>query len=132
MLPIEIQIPGHKNMTTKTIAKQLVALCRKAEWEKAQKKLFAKNAVSIEAEAMPGSEKETKGLKAIIAKSRQFSAGIEKLHSLKVSEPVVAEKAFACAMSIDMTMKGQGRMKMGELCVYQVKKGKIVSEEFFY
>jgi hypothetical protein len=28
-------------------------------------------------------------------------------------------------------MKGQGRMNMGELCVYRVKDGKIVSEEFF-
>jgi hypothetical protein len=29
-----------------------------------------------------------------------------------------------------MTMKGQGRMNMGELCVYDVKDGKIVSEAF--
>jgi len=51
---------------------------------------------------------------------------------LKVSEPVVADTAFACTMSIDMTMKGQGHMKLTELCVYAVKNGKIVSEEFFY
>ena len=119
-------------MKTKAIAKQLVALCRKAQWETAQKKLFAVNAVSIEAEAMPGSEKETKGRKAIIAKGRNFSAGIEKVYSLKVSEPIVADDSFACTMSIDMTMKGQGRMKMSEVCVYQVKKGKIISEQFFY
>jgi len=31
------------------------------------------------------------------------------MHSLKVSEPVVADTAFACTMSIDMTMKA-GRM----------------------
>src|SRR5882762_8521168 len=119
-------------MKTTAIAKQLVALCRKAEWEKAQKKLFAKNAVCIEAEAMPGKARETKGLKAIIAKGRNFTAMVEKMHSLKVSEPVVADTAFACTMSIDMTMKGQGRMKLTELCVYKVKGGKIVSEEFFY
>ena len=119
-------------MTTKAIAKQLVALCRKAQWETAQKKLYAKNAVCTEAEAMPGKSKETKGLKAIIAKGRNFHDMIEKMHSLKVSEPVVADTAFACTMSIDLTMKGQGRMKLTELCVYEVKKGKIVSEEFFY
>jgi len=119
-------------MTTNAIAKQLVALCRKAQWETAQKKLFAVNATSTEAEAMPGAEKETKGRKAIIAKGRNFAAGIEKLHSLKVSEPIVADDSFACIMSIDMTMKGQGRMKMSEVCVYLVKKGKIVSEQFFY
>jgi hypothetical protein len=27
-------------------------------------------------------------------------------------------------------MKGQGRMQMAELCVYEVKDGKIVSEQF--
>ena len=119
-------------MTIKAIAKQLVALCRKAQWETAQKKLFAVHATSIEAEAMPGAEKETKGRKAIIAKGRNFTAGIEKLHSLTVSEPLVAEDCFTCVMSIDMTLKGQGRVKMSEVCVYQVKKGKIVSEQFFY
>jgi hypothetical protein len=119
-------------MTTKAIAKQLVTLCRKAQWETAQKKLYAVNATSLEAEAMPGSPKETKGRKAIMAKGRQFSAGIEKVHSLKVSEPIVADDCFACIMSIDMNMKGQGRVKMSEVCVYVVKRGKIVSEQFFY
>ena len=119
-------------MKTAAIAKQLVALCRKAQWETAQKKLFAKSAVSIEAEAESGQSKETKGRAAIIAKGKQFSTMIEKLHSLKVSAPVVADKAFACTMSIDMVMKGQGRMKMTELCVYEVKGGKIISEQFYY
>jgi hypothetical protein len=119
-------------MTTKAIAKQLVALCRKAQWEIAQKKLYAVKAVSTEAEAMPGADKTTKGRKAIIAKGRNFTAGIEKLHSLKVSEPIVADDGFACIMSIDMTMKGQGRMKLSEICVYVVKRGKIISEQFFY
>ena len=119
-------------MTTKAIAKQLVALCRKAQWETAQKKLFAKDAVSIESDADAKADRKTKGRKAIIEKSRGFSAVLEKMHSLKVSDPVVADTAFACIMSVDMTMKGQGRMMLTELCVYKVKRGKIVSEQFFY
>ena len=35
-------------------------------------------------------------------------------------------------MTMAVTMKGMDRMKMSELCVYQVKKGKIVSEQFFF
>ena len=119
-------------MKIAAIAKQLVALSRKAQWETAQKKLYATGATCTEAEAMPGSSKVTVGRKAIIAKGRAFTAGIEKLHSLKVSDPVIADEFFACTMAIDMTMKGQGRMKLNELCVYQVKRGKIVSEQFFY
>jgi hypothetical protein len=118
-------------MKIQAIAKQLVALCRKADWETAQKKLYAVNAVSREPKA-GGFKKVTKGRKAIIAKGREFSAMTEKIHSLKVSDPVVADDFFACAMAIDLTMKGQGRTKMSELCVYEVKRGKIVSEHFHY
>ena len=117
-------------MKTTDIASRLVSLCREAKWEAAQKELFAADAVSIEAEAMPPNPKETKGLPAIIAKGHQFTAMLEKVHSLTVSEPVVAESSFACVMSIDMTMKGQPRMQMSELCVYEVKDGKIISEQF--
>jgi hypothetical protein len=33
---------------------------------------------------------------------------------------------------MDVTMKGQGRMNMDEIAVYEVKDGKIVKEQFFY
>ena len=29
-------------------------------------------------------------------------------------------------------MKGQPRMQMDEMCLYQVRDGKIVREQFFY
>jgi hypothetical protein len=35
-------------------------------------------------------------------------------------------------MSIDATYKERGRMAMDEICVYQVRDGKIVHEQFFY
>jgi hypothetical protein len=55
----------------------------------------------------------------------------EKIHSIEISEPLVAGNSIAFRMEMDMTMKGKGRMKSPELCVYQVKDDKIVSEEFF-
>ena len=118
-------------MKTEEIAKRLVAHCREQKWEAAQKELFADDAVSIEPYATPAFEKETKGLPKIIEKGHKFDAMIETMHSLKVSDPVVATNAFACTMQMDVTMKGQGRMNMSELCVYKVKDGKVISEEFF-
>jgi hypothetical protein len=118
-------------MKTNEIAGRLVALCREAKWEAAQKELFADDAVSIEAQASPAFEKETKGLSAIIEKGHKFESMIEQVHSLAVSDPLVADDVIACTMSMDVTMKGRGRTKMTELCVYQVKDGKIVSEQFF-
>jgi hypothetical protein len=117
-------------MNTQEIAHRLVALCREGKWTAAQQELFADDAVSIEPYATPAFAKETKGLAAIIEKGRKFNAMIEKLHALTVSDPVVASQSFACTMSMDVTMKGQGRMQMSETCLYIVKDGKIVSEQF--
>ena len=118
-------------MTTTEIANRLVAYCRKAEWEAAQKELYAKDARSIEPYATPDFEKETKGLQGILAKGVTFGKLVEKMHSIEVSEPIVATNSFAFTITMDVTMKGQERMKMPELCVYLVKDGKIISEEFF-
>lgn len=118
-------------MKTEDIAKRLVALCREQKWETAQKELYAADAVSTEPYETPGFAKETKGLPGILEKGKKFQASVETMHSLAVSEPMVANNAFACTMRMDVTMRGQGRMNMGELCVYEVKDGKIVSERFY-
>jgi hypothetical protein len=118
-------------MTTQEIATQLAAYCRKAAWETAQRNLFDKEAKSIEPYATPEFEKETNGLDAIIKKGKMFESLVEKVHSVEVSEPLVAGNSIAFTLTMDFTMKGKGRMKSPELCVYQVKDGKIISEEFF-
>jgi len=118
-------------MNTKELAEKLVSYCREAKWEAAQRELFAADAISLEPYATPVFAQETKGLAAIIEKGHKFSAMIETMHALTVSDPVVATSSFACTMGMDVTMKGQGRMQMTELCVYQVKGGKIISEQFF-
>ena len=117
-------------MKTDQIARRLVELCREAKWEVAQRELYAEDAVSLEPFATPAFEKETRGLAQILEKGRKFDAMVETMHALKVSEPVVAGSSFACTLQMDVTMKGQGRMNMTELCVYEVKEGKIVSEQF--
>jgi hypothetical protein len=118
-------------MTTQEIANRLAALCREEKYEQAQKELFADDAISIEPEASNGFEKETKGLAAIIEKGKKFESMVEKSHEVTISEPIIAGNAIAFILTMDMTMKGQKRMKMSELCVYQLKNGKIVSEQFF-
>lgn len=117
-------------MTTAEIARRLVDLCRQQLWEKAQRELYAADAVSIEPEETPTTPKETRGLERIVAKGRQFVGMVETMHALTVSEPLVASQSFACTMALDVTFKGQPRMQMAELCVYLVKDGRIVSEQF--
>lgn len=117
-------------MTTNEVAEQLVALCRQGQFETAQRELYATDAINIEPYGTAAFAKETKGLNAILEKGRRFSAMIEQVHSLVVSDPLVAGTSFACAMQLDLTIKGHGRMRLDELCIYEVKDGKIVSEQF--
>jgi hypothetical protein len=119
-----------KAMTTKEIADKLVAYCRQGKFEEAQRELFSGDAVSMEPEDTPMAPKETKGLPAIIEKGRRFASALETVHSMKVSDPLLAGSSFACTMSLDATMKGQGRTTISELCIYVVAGGKIVSEQF--
>lgn len=118
-------------MTTKEIAERLTAFCREGKFEDAQKELFAEDVVSIEPEASPAFEKETKGLAAIIEKGHKFDSMVEQMNGITVSDPVVAGNSFCISMRLDAVMKDQGPMNMSELCVYKVKDGKIISEEFF-
>lgn len=118
-------------MTTPEIAARLVELCGKGDFDKAQRELYADDAISIEPYATPEFPKETKGLKAIIEKGKKFEDLTEELHNVTVSNPLVTGNVIALVLTMDITMKGKKRMSMGELCVYQVKDGKIVFEEFF-
>lgn len=118
-------------MTTTEIANRLAELCRQGRYDTAQNELYAEDAVSIEPYPTPAFEKETKGIEAIIEKGHKWESMVTETHSLTVSEPLVAGNSFAFTLQMDLTMVEQGRINMTELCVYQVRDGKIVSEQFF-
>lgn len=118
-------------MNTHQIAGRVAKLCGEGHFDKAQEEFFTADTLSVEPSEMPGFPKEVKGLKAIKEKGKNFQAMVEATHSVHVSEPVVAGHSFAFVLDMDATMKGRGREKMSELCVYEVKDGKILSERFF-
>jgi hypothetical protein len=120
-------------MSTEAIARRLVELCREGKYEDAQRELYAEDAVSIEPDGLPpGMLGNVKGLPAIFEKGRKFQESIEQMHGGNVSDPVVAGNWFSCEMTLDVSMKGVGRMTMTEICVYHVKEGKVDREQFFY
>jgi len=118
-------------MTTKEVAERLVELCRQGDFESAQSELFADDAISIEPYSTPDFEKETKGKKAIEEKGEKWNAMVAAVHAMEVSDALVATNSFALTMRMHVTMKERGEMDITELCVYKVKDGKIISEEFF-
>lgn len=119
-------------MTIQELGVKLANYCREGQFETALKELYAEDTVSIEPYAQPGFEKETKGWEACKAKADQFTSMIEEVHSIAVSEPLIAENTIAFTLDMDLTMKGTGRTRMNELCVYTVRDGKIIAEQFFY
>ncbi|RNF84489.1 nuclear transport factor 2 family protein [Montanilutibacter psychrotolerans] len=120
-------------MDTKQIADRLVELCREGKYEQAQQELYGEDAVSIEMDGLPpGALGNASGMDAIREKGRRWSENIVEVHGGSVSDPIVAGDWFSVAMAIDATYKDMGRMPMEEICVYRVRDGKIVHEQFFY
>jgi hypothetical protein len=118
-------------MTVEQVASRLAEYCRKEDFSLAQKELYADEVVSIEPYDIPGFEKETRGLAALMEKDRKFSSMVESRYGTTVSAPIIAGNVFAFVLTMDLKINGTNREKMTELCVYHVKDGKIISEQFF-
>lgn len=118
-------------MDTTEIAKKLVEMCREGKIEEVKEFLFADDVISIEPREgfLP---RVTKGMEAIRKKAQLFIEAVEYLYGHTISKPVVAGNYFSIAWHTDIKMKGEPRKTNSELCLYEVKNGKIISEQFFY
>lgn len=116
-------------MTVAELANKFVDICRTGNFLEAYS-LFHDDAEGLEPNGVPNAH--VKGLENLRAKTIQFGEMTEERYGLEVSDPIVADNFFCVSMFIDSKMKGMPRMKMEELCMYEVKDGKIVKEQFFY
>mgnify|MGYP000719420278 CR=1 FL=1 len=118
-------------MTTQEVANRLVELCREGKFEQVVSELYSPDIISVEAEGTP--DRIVQGLEAIAKKGERFQNMLEKINSSVVTDPIVAENFFSCAMLMNVVMKGMPHaIDMDEICVYTVNNGKVVKEEFFY
>jgi ketosteroid isomerase-like protein len=116
--------------STTEVAHRLIELCRQGKNMDAVHELYADNILSLEPKGSMNEQAE--GKEAVIAKETGFFTMVEEVHSSELSDALVAENFFSVTMKMDMTVKGMGRTRMDEVCVYEVKDGKIVFEEFFF
>jgi hypothetical protein len=70
----------------KEVGRKLCALCAEGKYDEAMATLYAPDAVQAEAFAMPGMERETKGLEAIGKAAAEWAASTE-IHSATTSKP---------------------------------------------
>ena len=116
-------------MTIHQIANRLVELCRQQESTKAYRELFAPDASSHEMPGVP--DGDITGLDALIAKSEAYDESMT-IHSIEVTDPLVYQQYISLGMGIDVTRKDGQRVQEHEMCVYEVRDGKIISERFIY
>lgn len=120
-------------MSIEAIAARLVKLCREGQFEQAQRELYADDAVSIEPAGGPlGALGNVTGMQAIFQKKREFNAGLEQVHSISMSEPLIAGNWFTAVLTLNATAKDGRPANLNEICVYRIRDGKITHEQFFY
>lgn len=120
-------------MTTQEVADKFYEMGQANQWDKIQDELYSDDAESIEpANAAMSGLKNVKGKEALKEKSKEFNNMIEEMYGGFCSKPVIGGNFFSVAMGMDVKLKGMDRMNMDEICVYEVKDGKIVKEQFFF
>jgi len=121
-------------MTTQELANDYYQLFTQRQVAEIYEKFYSADNVCTEPEhalAM-GVPTVTKGIAAVLAKSKERQQMIAEVHSFFCSEPVVGGGYFSVSMGRDLTFKNGQRMQIAEIAVFGVKDGKIISETFFY
>ncbi|MDJ1007193.1 MAG: nuclear transport factor 2 family protein [Paracoccaceae bacterium] len=120
-------------MELKDIANELVAGCREGREAENLGRLYADDAVSVEAADPMGMGRETKGIEGIRGKHDWWNNSFEVLEA-NVSDPYPhGDDRFAVRFTMKAKSKENGEVSdMDEIGIYHVADGKIVREEFFY
>ena len=120
-------------MGLKEIAEELVAGCRENRTKANLDKLYAADAVSVEAADQQGMGREARGLDAIRGKHDWWENSTEVTGG-SVSDPFLhGDDRFAVIFEVQGKMKESGEsFDMREVAIYHVANGKIIREEFFY
>jgi hypothetical protein len=119
-----------KTMTTQEVADRFFELAEQGNFDKIQEELFDENVKSVE--PSHSGWQNVQGLDKVREKGKQWQDMVEEMHGGYTKKPQVAGNFFVCIMGMDVTMKGQPRMKMDEVALYEVRDGKIVLEQFFF
>ncbi|MEL6671046.1 MAG: nuclear transport factor 2 family protein [Bacteroidota bacterium] len=119
-------------MTNQQIANRLHSLVEAGDYFTAYDELFHPNAVAQEPQLAEMGLAEVKGVPAIKAKVASMSEGIAELISRDMSTPIVSGNHIAFTNVVKAKMKDDSEFQLSEICLYEVKDGQIVSEQFFY
>ena len=113
------------------VAARFNELAKQEKWFEIQDELFAENVKSIDPPNSPYFD-YAEGKAKVRKKGEDFVNRVEAAHRRYTTEPVIAGNHFAVGREVDITVHGIGRIQINEIMLYEVKDGKIISEQFFY
>lgn len=117
--------------TTQEVATRFNELAQQEKWFEIQDEFFADNVKSIDPTHSPYFG-YAEGKSAVRKKGDDFVSRIEAVHRVYTGEPLVCGNHFAVAREKDITVRPHGRIQINQIMLYEVKDGKIISEQFFY
>jgi hypothetical protein len=118
-------------MTTQQVAERFAGLAREEAWFQIQDELFAENVKSLEPPDSPWLQ-NAEGKRAVREKGEAWVGRITAAHKRHTTEPIVGENHFVVGRDVDIDVQGLGRVRINQLMLFEVKEGRIVSEQFFY
>lgn len=118
-------------LTTAEIAARFNELAKQEKWFDIQEEFFSDDVKSIDPPNSPYMG-YAEGKTAVRKKGEDFVKRIREVHRLYTSEPIVSANHFAVVREKDLTVEGFGRILINEIMLYEVRDGKIISEQFFY
>ncbi len=117
--------------TTLEVAARFNELAQQEKWFEIQDELFADAVKSMEPPDSPYFT-YAEGKTLVRKKGEDWVKRITAAHKRSTTQPLVAGNHFAVGRHVDITVEGFGRIEINEIMMYEVKDGKIVSEQFFY
>ena len=120
-----------KVLTTQEVAVRFNELAQQEKWFDIQDEFFGENVKSIDPPNSPYFG-YAEGKADVRKKGEDFVKRIEALHRAYTSEPFVTGNHFAVVREIDITVQKHGRIQINQIMLYEVKNGRIISEQFFY
>ncbi len=120
-----------KILTTQEVAARFHELAQQEKWFEIQHEFFAENVRSIDPPNSPYMG-YAEGKANVRKKGEDFVKQITAVHRAYTTVPLVTGNHFAVGREMDITVQPHGRIQFNEIMLYEVKDGKIVSEQFFY
>ena len=120
-----------ETQTIQEVAARFNELAQQEKWFEIHDEFFADDVKSIDPPNSPYMG-YAEGKAAVRKKGEDFVKKIKDFHGAYTTQPVIGGNHFAVGRGMDITVEGFGRIKIDEIMLYEVKDGKIVSEQFHY